>query len=83
LVSEGCNFPDVFEQQLGIRVEPHADSVRRGLEAAHALNDAAMDDLSQRARACIERDYTYDRIAARQAALHDPRYSTKDTHDDA
>ena len=68
LISEGCNFPDVFEQSMGIRVEPSHDSVARGLETALALSDSEWKDLSLRGSEFIESQYTHPKIAA---SLHE------------
>ena len=66
IISEGCNFPDVFELETGIKVEPEKESIRLGLEQAGELPESALQDLSRRARSLVSSNYTYQKIAAAQ-----------------
>lgn len=66
IVSRGCNFPDVFEKQLGIEVRPDADSVKAALEKVFAMDPTMFSEYSARARDYIEENYTYEILAAKQ-----------------
>lgn len=70
VVSAGCNFPDIFENRLGIRVEPESGRLLAGLEAVAGLSDTDRSALSSRARDYIEKHYTHSIIARRQAELY-------------
>jgi glycosyltransferase involved in cell wall biosynthesis len=71
LISEGCNFPDVLEQGIGIPVAPDASAVRTGLERAYALDQAARKERAAKAQACIEDGYTHAKVASRLADLYE------------
>jgi glycosyltransferase involved in cell wall biosynthesis len=70
IISPGCNFPDVFEHGLGIRVETDVESIRTGLERARGLDASDYNDLSHGGRRFIEKQYTYGMIARQQAELY-------------
>jgi glycosyltransferase involved in cell wall biosynthesis len=70
IISPGCNFPDVFEHQLGFRVEPEVQSIRVALERAQEMEAAEIRELSQKARLFIEMHYTHSTIAQQQADLY-------------
>jgi glycosyltransferase involved in cell wall biosynthesis len=70
IISPGCNFPDVFDHGLGIRVETDVESIRTGLERAVAIEPAEFLGLAGRSQAFIAEAYTYKTIAVRQADLY-------------
>jgi glycosyltransferase involved in cell wall biosynthesis len=70
VISKGCNFPDVFEEKLGIQVEPDVHSVKSALEKVLAMDPTTFSELSAKARDYIENNYTYEILAAKQADFY-------------
>ena len=66
LISSGCNFPDVFQENLGIKVKPEADSIQSAMDQVLSMDQASFEMQSTRARDYIENNYTYEILAARQ-----------------
>jgi glycosyltransferase involved in cell wall biosynthesis len=66
IISKGCNFPDVFEKQLGMEVEPEMKSVKSALEKVLEMDPVMFAETSAKARAYIEETYTYEILAAKQ-----------------
>ncbi|NDV62310.1 glycosyltransferase [Puniceicoccales bacterium CK1056] len=66
VITSGCNFPDVFEKALGIRIEPSMESVREAMDQVLSMDLAAYTELSAKSRDYIEENYTYDILATKQ-----------------
>ena len=62
LISDGCNFPDVFEKNLGLRAEPDPESIRVALDRIGDMDDAEWRRLSRNAAAYIDAHYTNERL---------------------
>lgn len=61
LISEGCNFPEVFEYGLAIRLEPEVKQIKEGLEQVGNLSNMAQ--LSEKCRGFAVQHYSIERIA--------------------
>jgi len=70
LITSGCNFPDVFERSLGIRITPEAERIRQGLEEAMHLDRESWSRLAREAHALIESRYIYPQLADEQNSLY-------------
>jgi glycosyltransferase involved in cell wall biosynthesis len=70
LISMGCNFPDVFEKDLGLRAEPDPESIRRALDRIGAMDDAEWQRRSRAAAAYIDAHYTNERLGDELHALY-------------
>jgi len=67
LISNGCNFPDALERNIGIHIEPQMNSIREGLERAVSLPSEERDQRREAAFALLKDTFTYERIAEMQA----------------
>ena len=68
IISEGCNFPEVFENKLGYRAEPNEESLVRIL---NEIKEKAFDyKLSQRNRDFIEENYSEAAIANKLHSMY-------------
>lgn len=71
IISDGCNFPEVFEANLGLCVEPKTDSITQVLRRSGELSDRKFAELSEGCQKFIEDHYETDRIADRQLMLYE------------
>ncbi len=75
LISRGCNFPEVFSEGLGYRVEPLVDSIETCLRA---LKEKKFDHtLSLRNHNFINENYSTDCIARKLFSLYDQVKTSK------
>jgi glycosyltransferase involved in cell wall biosynthesis len=70
LVTTACHFPELAEAEGGLVVAPEAEAVHRGLRELLDRSDAQRQALARNGRALVERDYTWDRQAARLADVY-------------
>ncbi len=66
LISEGCNFPEVFSENLGIRVSQDEADLSEKLNAAGAFTEVQMRDLSEKNRVFVKEKYNWETIADQQ-----------------
>lgn len=67
IISEGCNFNEVFQTPFSIKVEQEVTSIKQGLEKAADIDYGQFSKLSQAAGQFIEAGFTTSIIAAKQA----------------
>ena len=67
IITEGCNFPDVFEHQLGIKVTSSVEGIMHGLRTVKFLNGEKITNLQLKAASYINEHYSLDEIARLQA----------------
>lgn len=70
IVSQGCNFPDIFENEVGFHVEPDSSSIKTGLEAALGLDRSQREELSRKAFELVHSAYTCEKVASKQFELY-------------
>lgn len=70
LISEGCNFPELFERGLAVRLAPEAGQVRQALEAVLAMPPAETAALRRAVKAFVDEGYDLGRIAEMQYGLY-------------
>jgi glycosyltransferase involved in cell wall biosynthesis len=70
VISKGCNFPDVFEEGLGIEIKPESASVRSAMDEVLSMDLASFSERSAKARDYIELNYTYETLAIKQADFY-------------
>ena len=68
IITKGCNFPDVFEHQLGIRIKPTIEGVLHGLRTVKFMNAEKIEKLQVKASAYINAHYSLDEIARLQVS---------------
>jgi glycosyltransferase involved in cell wall biosynthesis len=70
LITPGCNFPEVAQADAGVEVQPTVDDTERGLRMLMSMNDIDRRAMGARARALIERSYTWDAVAVKTIELY-------------
>ena len=71
LITTACHFPELGRAEGGIVVEPTADGVTTGLRDLLERSPAERRELARKGRALVEAGYTWDRQAARLAAVYE------------
>ena len=66
LITEGCNFPDVFEHRLGIKISPQIPDILDGLNQLTQMKGDAVTILQGKASDYINKHYSLDFIAEQQ-----------------
>jgi hypothetical protein len=69
LISEGCNFPEVFEKGLGIKVAPAVPAILKGLNRLPDYSSEEMQTQSTEGATFVNEHYSLDRIAKMQGEL--------------
>ncbi|MCC8358447.1 glycosyltransferase [Salinimicrobium sediminilitoris] len=63
LISEGCNFPEAFENKVAIRLEPSAEQIRNSLESVVTFSPDRIKEEGGKARNFIINNYTNKEIS--------------------
>ena len=71
LATTACHFPELAEADAGLVVAPTADAVTAGLRNLLERSRADRAALADRGRRLVERNYTWDEVAARLTAVYD------------
>lgn len=71
LVSEGCNFPEVFSEKLGYQIEPDPNSITDGLIWASYLALEEKNQLSLQNSKYIAEYYSLSHIANEQLKIYE------------
>jgi len=66
IITEGCNFPDVFTEKLGVQVSPKVEDIKAGLNSIKQMSDAEMRTLQERSADYINANYSLPIIAKMQ-----------------
>jgi glycosyltransferase involved in cell wall biosynthesis len=66
IISEGCNFPEVFQENLGFKAEPDENSIITALEKIIRIDPVHLNDISERCRAFSSQNYSLKKIASLQ-----------------
>ena len=66
IITEGCNFPDVFEHDLGIRITTEKLSIQLGLEDSSAWDYGTIAEKSRQCRNLIQSQYSLEAVTRRQ-----------------
>lgn len=70
VISEGCNFPELFEQGLGIPTGTSAAGIAQALEYCAALSQHEKEDYSKKVKQFMHEHYSLERIAQLQVELY-------------
>jgi glycosyltransferase involved in cell wall biosynthesis len=69
MISEGCNFPEVFSENLGIEVHQDESDLVEKLNRAGALPEEYIRNLSVKNRLYVQENYFWESIAEAQFTL--------------
>ena len=78
IITEGCNFPDAFIHNLGVKITTEKDSIRKTLEETSAWDRTIMHEKSNKNRDFIRLHYSINAITKMQMELFNkilPPYS--------
>ncbi len=70
VITPGCNFSEASHAGAAIEVQPTADSTAQGLEAIIQMSISNRQAMGERGRRMVEREYTWDQIAAKTIELY-------------
>jgi glycosyltransferase involved in cell wall biosynthesis len=70
IITEGCNFPDVFEKELGIKVTTEKNSIKQALENTASWDVDTIREKSERGRALIVEEYSLEAITKKQIEIY-------------
>ncbi len=70
IITEGCNFPEVFEDQKAIQITPETTSIIEGLEKVKQIHPENFQRMSTEANQYINKNYTLSKIATMQYELY-------------
>lgn len=80
LISEGCNFPEAFEMDLGLKISPNVPDIVQSLEKLGQLNNSELQSLSIKNTDFIRNLYILEKIAEKQYDIF-TRMLTLKTHE--
>jgi glycosyltransferase involved in cell wall biosynthesis len=69
VISEGCNLPEVFTQNLGIKVGTNVESIRSVLDETVTWKAQTITDIGLKSRQFIKRNYSIESITDLQMML--------------
>ena len=70
VISEGCNFPELFEQGLGIKTGTSVAGIQDALERCAALSGGEIAQCSKAVQHFMRERYSLERIAQQQYELY-------------
>ncbi len=70
IITEGCNFPEVIEQNLAIPITTQEDSITEGLIKASQISPEQFQKLSTENHFFITNNYSLQQIAKQQSQLY-------------
>lgn len=69
IITEGCNFPDVFIHELGAKITTDKENIKKVLEETAFWDTAQRQDKSKRSKRYIQQHYSIDAITKLQTDL--------------
>jgi len=70
LISEGCNFPEAFENNLAIKIAPNENEILPALEKAINVNNQEAKEWGFRAWEFVANNYSLEKITGQQFELY-------------
>ncbi len=70
IITEGCNFPELFEAEIGFRTEQDVQKIKISLDRLQSMDDEWIDSQTKRAKAFVNRNYSLEHIADLQFELY-------------
>ena len=72
LISENCNFPEAFQNELALEVNPSAGSIASQLEYSKDMPSEKIEKITLKAKNFVIENYSLKSIANRQINLYKP-----------
>lgn len=70
VITEGCNLPDVFTQNLGVKINTEMNSILEALEATSKWNAQKVAETGLRAKQFIKENFSLEAITNLQTNLY-------------
>lgn len=70
IITKGCNFPEAFEENLGIKTSPHQEAIKEALETAASLSKEEERRRSYECWHYVNKNFSHERLAAAQMELY-------------
>jgi poly(glycerol-phosphate) alpha-glucosyltransferase len=70
LMTPQCNIPEGFEADAAIRIRPHADAVRRGVQQLADMSATERAHMGKRGRALVADKFTWSRVAEQMHSVY-------------
>ncbi len=70
LISEGCNFPEVFNHNLALKVEPYSEQIKETLNYLLNLSLSELETISKNCQSFAANNYSIEHIADLQFQLY-------------
>lgn len=69
-ITEECNFPDVFEKDLGVLITTDKMNIKQALESTSTWDSYIIRDKSARSRELILEQYSLKAITQKQISVY-------------
>lgn len=66
IITEGCNFPEAFENEMAIKISPAIEDIVSGLNQVALYNEAELNLVSQKVQEFVCANYSLKHIAEMQ-----------------
>jgi glycosyltransferase involved in cell wall biosynthesis len=70
IISDGCNFPEAFDNKLAFKVTPDTKSILNVLDNVAVQTPQYLNELSERASSFISQNYSLEKISQMQYDLY-------------
>lgn len=70
LITDGCNFPELFDAKLAVKISPDVDRIKTGLESTIEINELKRSKWQHQLVDFIETNYSLSVIAEKQYQLY-------------
>ena len=70
VISDGCNFPEAFEEKVAIRISPQENDILNVLNQLPGIDEEELKYLSSRSYQFVNQHYSLERIANMQTELY-------------
>src|SRR5690606_12784451 len=70
VITDGCNFPEVFQKKLAFRITPKEQDIINGLNQIKEFPEIKMKEMSAKGRQFVSEAYSLERIADLQFSMY-------------
>jgi glycosyltransferase involved in cell wall biosynthesis len=70
IITEGCNFPDVFEHKIGVKITTEKSSIQYALENTSLWDSDTILEKSRQCRELIQSEYSLEAVTNKQIRIY-------------
>ena len=63
ILTDGCNFPQAFEEDVAVKILPKADSIRKAFNELFQLSPSALEQRSLKAKSFVDDNFSLDSLS--------------------